>query len=143
MMRRFAWLCLAVGILCGCARGPAIQSEADRRSCDELIRAMREAWTLRPGTVVQRERYEGRLSPKAAQFALRRGLRANVTGDGAGGYTFFPVLNPFTLLAAAGIEPEKPPGDLWLPRLHGRSLPGATGGGRGARATVRVGIEAE
>jgi hypothetical protein len=109
-MRRFAWLCVAAGLLVGCAAAPAIQSDAERRACDELIRAMREAWDLRPGTVVQRERYDGRLSPEAAQFALRRGLRANVTGDGAGGYTFFPVLNPFTLLAAAGIDPDKPPG---------------------------------
>jgi hypothetical protein len=65
-MRRFAWLCVAAGLLVGCAAAPAIQSDADRRACDELIRAMREAWALRPGTVVQRERYDGRLSPGRA-----------------------------------------------------------------------------
>jgi len=90
-----ALLC-AVAILNGCApaqpRGPL--SDADQKSCDELIRAVGRAMIFGSANI----------SGETARFAVDRGLGVNLAPLGNGMYNLLPRAIPLALLGVAGDE---------------------------------------
>jgi hypothetical protein len=103
-MRRLTPLCLLAALLAGCAFPmPAIQSEADRRACDDLLRLAR-AWS---GDARVVRMIDNRISRETARYAERRGLGSNVYAHEGGGYAWHWRFVPLTLLAAVDVDPEK------------------------------------
>jgi hypothetical protein len=99
VVRGVTALAALTALAIGCTTGRAIQTEADRRACDELIAAVKQTWKTGGSS----------LSSEAARFASNRGLGPNLFANKSGGYDFVPRLIPFELLAAANIDPDANP----------------------------------